>query len=421
MPNLKARLAWLWVGAGFFFQALPAALRDEALPVALKNAGITDTRITQLTGVLGILVGIKIIWAPLVVRLGSPRRIINSTQALIVASLGLLTLVAPQSFEHPYILVGLLVALSFLSAGHDIALDGYYVAALQDAERSRFSGLLTAASKTGAVFAGPGLIWIAGWSAKAGNAPEHAWADALLLATLLGAASLIVCSFALGREPTNEALAPKPFTETLQSLFQDARFPSVLLLILFYRTSEIHLGKILMLFSVAPITAGGLGLNNQDYATLRIFTAIGGLAVGGILGSAIISRRGLTRSLVPLGICMHIPIIGIAWLATHITQNPIVIGSFFFVEHVAYGTGVCALLLAMMRLASGADAAVRYATLSTIGIGAVYLPGIWAGWLADKFGYAHYFLLTLLLVPLGVWSAIRASRALDDVTPSVKG
>jgi MFS family permease len=118
---------------------------------------------------------------------------------------------------------------------------------------------------------------------------------------------------------------------------------------------------------------------------------------------------------------MHIPIIGIAWLATHITQNPIVIGSFFFVEHVAYGTGVCALLLAMMRLASGADAAVRYATLSTIGIGAVYLPGIWAGWLADKFGYAHYFLLTLLLVPLGVWSAIRASRALDDVTPSVKG
>lgn len=420
MTDLKPRLAWLWVAAGFFFQALPAALRDEALPVALKNAAITDTRITQLTGFLGILVGIKIIWAPIIVRLGSPRRIVNTTQALIVASLGLLTLVAPQSFEQPYALIGILVALSFLSAGHDIALDGYYVASLHDNERSRLAGLLTAASKTGAVFAGPGLIWIAGWSAKSGNTPQHAWADALLVATLLGAASLMACSYALGREAAEDTLAPKPFVETLQKLFRDPRFPAVLLLILFYRTSEIHLGKILTLFAVAPTQTGGLGLNNQDYATLRIITAIGGLAVGGIIGSAIISRRGLTRSLVPMGICMHIPIIGIAWLATHTAQTQVVIGTLFFIEHVAYGAGVCALILAMMRLAAGPDAAVRYATLSTIGIGAVYLPGIWAGWLADKFGYANYFLLTLLLVPFGVWSAVRASKALEETTPLVK-
>ena len=419
MTNLKPRLAWLWVAAGFFFQALPAALRDEALPVALKNAAITDTRITQLTGFLGILVGIKIIWAPIIVRLGSPRRIVNTTQALIVASMGLLTLVAPQS-EQPYALIGLLVALSFLSAGHDIALDGYYVASLHDNERSRLAGLLTAASKTGAVFAGPGLIWIAGWSAKSGNTPQHAWADALLVATLLGAASLMACSYALGREAAEDTLAPKPFVETLQKLFRDPRFPAVLLLILFYRTSEIHLGKILTLFAVAPTQTGGLGLNNQDYATLRIITAIGGLAVGGIIGSAIISRRGLTRSLVPMGICMHIPIIGIAWLATHTAQTQVVIGTLFFIEHVAYGAGVCALILAMMRLAAGPDAAVRYATLSTIGIGAVYLPGIWAGWLADKFGYANYFLLTLLRVPFGVWSAVRASKALEETTPLVK-
>lgn len=117
---------------------------------------------------------------------------------------------------------------------------------------------------------------------------------------------------------------------------------------------------------------------------------------------------------------MHIPIIGIAWLATHTAQNQVVIGTLFFIEHVAYGAGVCALILAMMRLAAGPDAAVRYATLSTIGIGAVYLPGIWAGWLADKFGYANYFLLTLVLVPFGVWSAVRASRDLEEVTPSVK-
>ncbi len=30
MTDLKPRLAWLWVAAGFFFQALPAALRGRS-------------------------------------------------------------------------------------------------------------------------------------------------------------------------------------------------------------------------------------------------------------------------------------------------------------------------------------------------------------------------------------------------------
>jgi hypothetical protein len=89
------------------------------------------------------------------------------------------------------------------------------------------------------------------------------------------------------------------------------------------------------------------------------------------------------------------------------------------VEHVAYGAGVCALLLSMMRLAEGAHAAVRYATLSTFALLAAYLPGMWAGSLAERLGYAGYFVLTLGLALPGVWSSIVARRALDrPVTPS---
>ena len=415
MPEPKARLAWLWVGAGFLFQALPASLRDDALPVALKNAQVSDTSITRLTGTLGLLVGIKLLWAPVVVRLGCPRRVVGATQALIVGAMGLMTLVAPQANEHPLALLALLTALSLLSAGHDVALDGYYVTSLRDQERSRLSGVLTAASKIGSVLAGPGLIWIAGWSVHAGNTPHEAWADALLAATSAAGIAWLACSLAFGREPRSEPPPTRPLGESLRGLVGDPRFPAVVALILLYRASEIHLARVLPLFSVSP---AGLGLDNQTYATLRLCTGVGGLALGGIVGSAVISRAGLTRALVPLGVVMHLPILGIAWLATHPGQSLPTIGALFLVEHVAYGAGVCALLLAMMRLAEGPDAPVRYATLSTLAIGGAYLPGIWAGALADHYGYANYFLLTLVLAPAGVWAAHRASRALGTVSPS---
>lgn len=419
MPETRARRAWLWVGAGFLFQAIPGAIRDEALPVALKNAGLPDARITQIAGALGLLVGIKLLWAPAVVRMGDPTRVIRSSQALIVGLLGWLALVTPGSGANPWPSLALLALLSVLSAGHDVALDGYYVAALRDGERSRLAGLLNFASKTGTVLAGPCLIWFAGWLRSTGEAPADAWADALLLSMLLGAAAWLLCAGGLNAEPRRELPAQRPLGETVRELLSDPRFPAILLLILLYRTSEVHLARVLPLFSLAKPEAGGLGLDNQTYAGLRLVTAVGGLALGGLVGSAIVTRRGLSRSLVPLGVAMHAPILAIAWLATHPGQGLWTIGAVYLVEHVAYGAGICALLLAMMRLAEGPHAAVRYATLSTFALLSAYLPGLWAGLLSQKLGYAGYFLLTLALAAPGIWSSTLARRALgEDVRPS---
>ena len=69
----RPRQAWLWVVGGFLFQALPAAIREEALPVALKNIGISNTRITQVVAILGLAVAVKILWAPLMPLTGCAR------------------------------------------------------------------------------------------------------------------------------------------------------------------------------------------------------------------------------------------------------------------------------------------------------------------------------------------------------------
>ena len=415
LPN---RSVWLWVSSGFLLQAIPAAIRDEALPAALKNLQVADGLNTRVVAILGLLVGIKILWAPLISRLGTQKRVILIAQTLMILLLfATAEILGGIQGRGPHVTewIGLYVTvplalISLLSAGHDFALDGYYVASLDHESRSRYAGLLNFASKLGQVLAGPGLIWIAGKSIAQGRDPYYAWSDALLYATGLTLIVHLLVRLGFRREP------PAPITPTpdllhiLKELIRDSRFPATVALIFFYRTSEIHMSLVAKLFSLAKHDSGGLALSNETYAVLRLTTAISGLALGGLLGSQLITRYGLQRTLLPLGIVMHLPLLGIAWLAQHTDASLPTITSLFFIEYLVYGTGLCAILLAMMQLAAGSHAAIRYAALSTLGLLAAYLPGLWAGALSTHFGYQNYFLGIILLAIPGILAAHVAKK-----------
>lgn len=416
----RPRLAWLWVVGGFLFQSLPAAIREEALPVALKNIGISNTRITQVVAILGLAVAVKILWAPLMPLTGPTRRFILISQAcLLLALLGLATLVG-QASQSTVLILGTLTLISVLSAGHDYALDGYFVSSLDDQGRAQHSGLLSFASKTGQVIAGPGLIWWAGHQMSQDVSASAAWQAAILVAIGVGTLAWMANQYAFRREPAPPA-ATSTFGERLASmggalrdLVRDPRFPALLGLIFFYRASEIHMARVLPLFAISPAADGGLALGNETYALLRIPTAILGLALGGLFGSFVVTNRGLAKSLMPLGVLMHLPLLGIAWLAANPQVSLTTISVLFFIEYFAYGAGVCALLLAMMKLAAGDEAATRYALLSTIALVASYLPGLWAGALAQQLGYAHYFLFAVALAVPGLLAAHLGRRAFSE-------
>jgi len=305
--------------------------------------------------------------------------------------------------------------LSLLAAAHDFALDGYFVAALDDRSRATHAGVLNVATKVGAVLAGPGLIWLVGRIMDEGPQTVDAWSWAMVAAALLALLTLGANAWGLAAEPrtaSDQSTVKERFAVMLaglRSLGSDPRLYAVLGLILFYRASEVHMARIIPLFSKSA-EHGGLGLDNETYAFLRMLSAVGGLALGGVIGSLVVARLGLARSLLPLGVMMHLPLAAFAWLAYDGTHDLRVIGAVFIVEYVAYGAGLCALILAMMKLAAGPGAAVRYAALSTFALLANYLPGLWAGALAERLGYAHYFLFALSLAIPGIISAVVAKR-----------
>ena len=113
---------------------------------------------------------------------------------------------------------------------------------------------------------------------------------------------------------------------------------------------------------------------------------------------------------------MHIPLLGIIWLSFHVSPAPSlnIISILFFIEYVAFGAGLCALILAMMKMAAGPEAAVRYALLSTLSLIAVYLPGIWAGRLSNLLGYSGYFIASLILAIPGILAAVLAAKKLEE-------
>ena len=412
------RRAWLWVTAAYLFQSIPAAVRDEALPVALKNTGYADKDITQAVAYLGLIFGFKILLAPLVAAF-RPRGFILIAELAISVLLGGLAL--QVAAEHPSspAVIACLILLSFVAAAHDFALDGYFVSALDDRTRATHSGLLNFASKLGMVLAGPGLIWLAGRIMDHGPQSADAWSWALIAAATLALCATAANAIGLRAEADQGADRRtvgerfQDMREGLAALFRDPRLAAVVGLIIFYRASEIHMARILPLFATSS-TAGGLALGNETYAVMRIATAVLGLALGGVVGSQVVARLGLGRSLMPLGIAMHLPLVAIAWLAANGSHDLWLIGTVFFIEYFAYGAGLCALLLAMMKLASGPGAAVRYAALSTFALLANYLPGLWAGHLSDRLGYAHYFLFALSLAIPGILSAWIAKRHFQD-------
>jgi PAT family beta-lactamase induction signal transducer AmpG len=412
------RRAWLWVFAAYLFQSIPAAVRDEALPVALKDLGYPDAQITKAVAAFGLLVSCKILLSPLVAGF-NPRRFILASELCIAALLGLLAYHVGADQSSTNLIVGCLILLSLFAAAHDFALDGFFVASFDDKSRATHSGILNVATKVGVVLAGPGLIWMVGRIMDYGPQTADAWSWALAAAGGLALLTLSANAWGLAAEPITSAETGtirdrfREMLAGLRSLLGDRRLLAVLALILFYRASEVHMAKIIPLFAKSN-TGGGLGLSNETYAVLRMLSAVGGLALGGVIGSLVVARLGLARALLPLGVTMHLPLVAFAWLDYDGTHDLWIIGGVFIVEYIVYGAGLCALILAMMKLASGPGAAVRYAALSTFALLANYLPGLWAGSLSDHLGYGHYFLFALSLAIPGILSAWYAKRHFQE-------
>jgi PAT family beta-lactamase induction signal transducer AmpG len=167
-PSRKVRLRreHAWVSTTYFAEGYAYAIVNNLADILFKELG-ASLQVVGLTALFHLPWNLKFLWAPFVDDYETKRRWLIAIEVALTAVVVLLGLLAAAGGVSLLPLaVGFLV-LGLLSATHDIAIDGFYLEALDERDQSNFVGYRAAAYKIAVVLVGGPLIYACarlGWT-----------------------------------------------------------------------------------------------------------------------------------------------------------------------------------------------------------------------------------------------------------------
>jgi PAT family beta-lactamase induction signal transducer AmpG len=362
------------VAALSFASGLPYFFFNETVPVWLAASGMSLAGIGLASGASLPWV-LKFLWAPLVDRHGSRRIWIRSCLALLAV---VTILLAGADPAHHAARLGLVLLLYVaLSATQDIAVDAYTIETTHGRELGVANSVRIAAYRSASFVSSAVLVWVA---AQAG------WRPAFLVgAALLG--GLAVATLVLP-SPVRDAAPPASLTEPVAALLRRPGIGTVVAFALLFK---------LDISAMEPMTkpfwiAGGFSLDQiAALTTGRLLATLAGAALGGIIAT----RIGIFHALWSLGLVQLLSSLGYAAAASSAAgKAPITAAALF--ENFAAGLGTAAFLAFLMSVCERRYAATQFALLSAIYALSRWGAGLVSGVLAERYGFAHYFLLTFV-------------------------
>jgi MFS family permease len=399
-PPILRKLGILWTL--YFVQGLPFGFQATALPVYLRDAGMSLVGIGLVTA-LALPWMLKVLWAPLVDRYGSPRlgrrrSWILPLQALLAATCAAAAFVTPDRRLTALLLLVLL--MNVLAATLDIAVDGLAVDLLELPELGHGNIAQVVGYKAGMLTGGGLLVWASG---------RIGWHGLFLSMAGLVAASLAVTLAWRERhradpdEPGSPLIHPR-LGEVVALLARSLRSPSALWLLVFIGTYKLGESMADTMFKPFLVDAGfgreQIGLWVGTWGML--FSIIGSFA-GGLLAS----RIPLLQAVAVTAALRAVPVAGEWWLAVVEPTRGRVL-TVTCAEHLFGGALTTALFAYMMSRVDRRIGATHYTLLAAVEVWGK-LPAAWASGLITEltsypfvFGLATVLSLAflILLVPL---------------------
>jgi PAT family beta-lactamase induction signal transducer AmpG len=360
----------------YFVQGAPVAILWEALPVYLRLQGISLRAIGGLR-LLELPYSLKFFWSPLVHRYGDRRLWVCGCMFGVALAVGLLPLV---DAAHPgLLLLGLLLALTTLSATQDVAIDSYTVGLVTREEEGAANGVRASAYRVALVAIGGGTVLLASvfpWGAL--------YFCAAIVFALLGFSVLLSPRLDLPEEARSHWLAG--FTDWIGTW---SAVPLVLF-VLTYKLGEFAIGPMVKPFWVDQgRSVFEIGLVPTTFGI--VLSVAGSLAGGGF-----ISRYGTFRGIWALGLLQAVSNLGYALVAWG-ELGRAGLYSASVIESFTGGLGTAAFLAFLMNVCDKEHATVQYAFLSSVFSLTGRLIGGISGIGAERLGYGNYFALTFLI------------------------
>jgi len=157
MPSIYVLLFSL-----YWAQGLPVGFMTHALPVILRHEGLSLAHIGGF-GLLMLPWSIKVLWAPVMDRVGQYRQWIIGLQLLMCVSLMILAYIPIDQLQHRHVLMIFFVVLfvmNMAAASQDIATDGLAVRSLNHQQQHWGNSVQVIGSRLGFIVGGGTLLWL---------------------------------------------------------------------------------------------------------------------------------------------------------------------------------------------------------------------------------------------------------------------
>ena len=386
---------WWWVPSLYFAEAVPLVVVTILATVMYKRLDVSNREITLIAGWLYLPWVIKPLWSMVVEGTSTRRRWTLATELLIAVALVAL---AAGVGNQPVlgITVAALAVIAFLSATHDVAADGFYLAALDDRQQAFFVGIRSTAYRIANVVGRGLIVMLAGALETASGDIATAWRWVYLtlaigFLAIAGYHTLILPRPPSDRRPTGPVVSFATLGQPVLAFFRKPGIGRMLAFLLLYRFAEAQLVSLVSPFLLDERSRGGLGLTTSQVGFVYGTLGIGMLSVGGILGGILVARDGLGRWLWPMAVAINLPNLAYVWLAVTQPESLWAISGAVAVEQFGYGFGFTAYMVACMVIARGSYQTVHYAICTGFMAAGMMLPSMASGWLQELLGYPAFF------------------------------
>lgn len=395
------------LGALYFVQGLPFGFQANALGAYLRQAGLSLTGIGFL-GLLALPWLLKVLWAPVVDRYGSPR--FGRRKSWIVPlQAGLALTCVAASFvdakEQLYLLLALVLLMNFLAATQDVAVDGLAVQLLGARELGVGNAAQVVGYKVGMLTGGGLLVWLSGEVGWRGLF----WGMAALCLAVMTAVLFFEEAPSEGPAATH---APPDFRELSHRLLAAAKSPGTAWLLAFIATYKVGESLADRMYTPFLIDRGntpaqvGLWLG-----TWGMLASLLGSAAGGVLAS----RRGLLESVVLTASVRAFPLAA-QWAQTAglIPVNGATVIAINCAEHFLGGALTTCMFALMMSRVDRRIGGTHFTLFAVVEVAGKFTAVI-SGALADAWGYAAVFAIAVAATVAFPALAVPLKRSLARV------
>ncbi|MFO0688191.1 MAG: MFS transporter [Myxococcota bacterium] len=394
-----------------FSSGLPLPLTTTTLTYWLARDGVDKTSI-GLFALFGMPYAFKFVWAPLLdhwtlpgtAALGRRRGWILALQAGLVAAIASLGLVDPTTAP---LATGLVVlALAFLSASQDIAVDAYRIEILADHEQGAGAAATQAGYRAGMLASGAGAIALADYASWPETFSALAFALALSMLCVVFAREPVRAGPGAPGAPARPSLATTlrhAFLDPLADLATRPRWPLVLAFALLYK-----LGESVALAMSNPFFVEQ-GFSGVEIASLTKVVGLAASVVGIVVGGALVARARVRPALILGGLLQAATNLLYVWLA-YAGHDLGVLAVAVVADNFTGGLASAAFVAYFSSLSRGAYSGTQFAVLTSLmAMGRTLFGGV-SGWLATRTDWPEFWICTALLALPG----LLLLRALPD-------